>query len=79
MWCAMGFVLTSAVSNTQMLDPSDEDSFHHLNPTKSLPDTFLTFQKSAARSKTTRMKIMTLFFFFVSKMVLVQLPKLGLV
>lgn len=44
-----------AVSYTQVEDPFSNVSFHHLRPTISLPETFLTVQKSMASSTATRM------------------------
>lgn len=49
------YLFGSAVSKTQILSPISLVSFHQRNPTINLPLMFLTFQKSAARSKMTKM------------------------
>ena len=47
---------SSELSNIHFSDPSSWTSFHHLNPTKILPETFLTNQKSNALKMTTIIK-----------------------
>lgn len=44
-------------SNTHISEPSSFTSFHHRRPTKILPETFLTNQKSNALSITTRINV----------------------
>ena len=45
------------LSNFHSSEPSSFTSFHHLNPTNILPDTFLTNQKSREFKITTNIKI----------------------
>ena len=49
----------SQLSNFQIYLPLSSKSLHHLNPTNSLPVTFLTVQKSRALKTTTMMKVFT--------------------
>lgn len=49
-------LLGSAVSKTNTDCPRSLVSFHQRKPTRSLPEIFLVFQKSAAKSSITTMK-----------------------
>ena len=44
-------------SNTHISEPSSFTSFHHRRPTKILPETFFTNQKSNALSITTKINV----------------------
>lgn len=52
------FLSWSWLSNFQIYFPSLSDSLHHLNPTKSLPVTFFTTQKSKELNTITNIKVM---------------------
>ena len=49
----------SKLSNLQWFCPASSTSFHHLRPTSSRPETFLTVQKSIAERMVTTTKVIT--------------------
>jgi len=49
----------SKLSNLQWFCPASSTSFHHLSPTSSRPETFLTVQKSIAERMVTITKVNT--------------------
>jgi hypothetical protein len=48
-------------SKTQVVEPSSRTLLHQRRPTRRLPDTFFTTQKSAERRRTDRTKVKTKF------------------